>query len=55
MPTNENVQSYNVGKSDSEDIRAYNVGASDYAPRKQILELWTMKKLFTRVKSVLGK
>ena len=34
MSTNENVQSYNVGKSDAEDIRAYNVGASDYAQHK---------------------
>ena len=34
MSTSENVQSYNVGKSDAEDIRAYNVGASDYAQHK---------------------
>ena len=34
MSTSENVQSYNVGKSEAEDIRAYNVGASDYAQHK---------------------
>lgn len=34
MSTSEKVQSYNVGKSETEDIRAYNVGASDYAQHK---------------------
>lgn len=34
MSASENVQSYNVGKSEAEDIRAYNVGASDYAQHK---------------------